>query len=254
MGRGRVELKKIENRISRQVTFAKRRNGLLKKAYELSVLCDAEVALIIFSNRGKLYEFCSSSCMQKTLEKYQRCSYAVIESSQPATENEEFSYQEYLRLKAKVDVLQRTQRNLLGDDLEELGTKELEQLEHQLDKTLRHLRSIKTQHIHDELAELRRKEEMLLKSNSTLRKKLEASSTIYKLEKEAGRQNPTQHAREPTHHHHHEGFFEQLQGNNSAVPRPIWTLAPAEAEKIKRGKAIQDVNSLGAGPIGWMLG
>ncbi|RRT66413.1 hypothetical protein B296_00020857 [Ensete ventricosum] len=61
MGRGRVELKRIENKINRQVTFAKRRNGLLKKAYELSVLCDAEVALIIFSNRGKLFEFCSSS-------------------------------------------------------------------------------------------------------------------------------------------------------------------------------------------------
>lgn len=60
MGRGRVELKRIENKINRQVTFAKRRNGLLKKAYELSVLCDAEVALIIFSGRGKLYEFCSS--------------------------------------------------------------------------------------------------------------------------------------------------------------------------------------------------
>ena len=61
MGRGRVELKRIENKINRQVTFAKRRNGLLKKAYELSVLCDAEVALIIFSNRGKLYEFSSTS-------------------------------------------------------------------------------------------------------------------------------------------------------------------------------------------------
>jgi hypothetical protein len=60
MRRGRVELKRIENKINRQVTFAKRRNGLLKKAYELSVLCDAEVALIIFSNRGKLYEFCST--------------------------------------------------------------------------------------------------------------------------------------------------------------------------------------------------
>ncbi|KAI3867395.1 hypothetical protein MKX03_036522 [Papaver bracteatum] len=61
MGRGRVELKLIENKINRQVTFAKRRNGLLKKAYELSVLCDAEVALIIFSSKGKLYEYCSSS-------------------------------------------------------------------------------------------------------------------------------------------------------------------------------------------------
>ncbi|WVZ17869.1 hypothetical protein V8G54_010851 [Vigna mungo] len=57
----KVELKRIENKINRQVTFAKRRNGLLKKAYELSVLCDAELALIIFSTRGKLYEFCSTS-------------------------------------------------------------------------------------------------------------------------------------------------------------------------------------------------
>lgn len=55
-----MELKRIENKINRQVTFSKRRNGLLKKAYELSVLCDAEVALIIFSSRGKLYEFSSA--------------------------------------------------------------------------------------------------------------------------------------------------------------------------------------------------
>ncbi|GJX99092.1 MADS-box transcription factor CDM77 [Tanacetum coccineum] len=61
MGKGRLELKRIENKINRQVTFAKRRNGLLKKAYELSVLCDAELALIIFSTRGKLYEFSSTS-------------------------------------------------------------------------------------------------------------------------------------------------------------------------------------------------
>jgi len=41
MGRGRVELKRIENKINRQVTFFKRHNGLIKKAYKLSVLCDA---------------------------------------------------------------------------------------------------------------------------------------------------------------------------------------------------------------------
>lgn len=53
-------MKRIENASSRQVTFSKRRNGLLKKAYELSVLCDADVALIIFSSKGRLYEFSSS--------------------------------------------------------------------------------------------------------------------------------------------------------------------------------------------------
>ncbi|GMN32412.1 hypothetical protein TIFTF001_003663 [Ficus carica] len=61
MVRGKTQMKRIENAASRQVTFSKRRNGLLKKAFELSVLCDAEVALVIFSPRGKLYEFASST-------------------------------------------------------------------------------------------------------------------------------------------------------------------------------------------------
>lgn len=61
MGRGRVQLKRIENKISRQVTFSKRRTGLLKKAHEISVLCDAEVALIVFSTKGKLFEYSSES-------------------------------------------------------------------------------------------------------------------------------------------------------------------------------------------------
>lgn len=60
MGRGKIEIKRIENLNSRQVTFSKRRNGLLKKAKELSVLCDAEVAVIVFSSTGKLYEFSST--------------------------------------------------------------------------------------------------------------------------------------------------------------------------------------------------
>lgn len=60
MGRGKIEIKRIENTTNRQVTFCKRRSGLLKKAYELSVLCDAEVALIIFSSRGRLYEYANN--------------------------------------------------------------------------------------------------------------------------------------------------------------------------------------------------
>jgi hypothetical protein len=59
MVRGKTQMKRIENTSSRQVTFCKRRNGLLKKAYELSVLCDAELGLMVFSPRGKLYEFAS---------------------------------------------------------------------------------------------------------------------------------------------------------------------------------------------------
>ncbi|GAB2302635.1 Agamous-like MADS-box protein ap1 [Dionaea muscipula] len=76
MGRGRVQLKRIENKINRQVTFSKRRGGLMKKAHEISVLCEAEVALIVFSNRGKLFEYSTDSCMDKILERYERYSYA----------------------------------------------------------------------------------------------------------------------------------------------------------------------------------
>ena len=59
MGKKKVETKRIQNPRSRQVTFSKRKNGLLKKAFELSVLCDAEVAVIIVSETGKIYEFAS---------------------------------------------------------------------------------------------------------------------------------------------------------------------------------------------------
>jgi hypothetical protein len=60
MPRERREIKRIESAAARQVTFSKRRRGLFKKAEELSVLCDADVALIVFSSTGKLSQFASS--------------------------------------------------------------------------------------------------------------------------------------------------------------------------------------------------
>lgn len=50
MGRGKIEIKKIENPTNRQVTYSKRKNGLFKKAHELNVLCDAKVSIIMISN------------------------------------------------------------------------------------------------------------------------------------------------------------------------------------------------------------
>ena len=62
MVRGKTLMKRIENTTSRKVTLSKRKNGMLKKAYDLSVLCDVEVGLMIFSPRGKLYEFSNPRC------------------------------------------------------------------------------------------------------------------------------------------------------------------------------------------------
>ncbi|XP_017696997.2 agamous-like MADS-box protein AGL14 [Phoenix dactylifera] len=60
MVRGKTEMKLIENLTSRQVTFLKWRNDLLKKVFELSVLCDAKVTVIVFYLRGRLCEFSST--------------------------------------------------------------------------------------------------------------------------------------------------------------------------------------------------
>ncbi|GMN64043.1 hypothetical protein TIFTF001_033119 [Ficus carica] len=73
MGRGKITISRIENKTTRQVTFAKRRAGLLKKTNELSVLCDAQIGLIIFSSNGKMYEYCSAeaSSMENIIKRYQ---------------------------------------------------------------------------------------------------------------------------------------------------------------------------------------
>jgi hypothetical protein len=69
VGRRKIEIQRIADERSRQVTFTKRKNGLMKKAMELSVLCDCEVALIIFNCSNKLYQY-SSTNMDKVLLKY----------------------------------------------------------------------------------------------------------------------------------------------------------------------------------------
>ncbi|KAF1859786.1 hypothetical protein Lal_00027968 [Lupinus albus] len=210
MGRGRVELKRIENKINRQVTFAKRRNGLLKKAYELSVLCDAEVALIIFSTRGKLYEFCScTSGMLKTLERYQKCSYGAVEVNKPSKELES-SYREYLKLKARFESLQRAQRNLLGEDLGPLNTKDLEQLERQLDSSLKHVRSTKTQFMLDQLSDLQNKEHMLVEANRGLTMKLEEINSRNQYRQWEDAEQSMQYGAQNAHS---QGFFQPLECN-----------------------------------------
>eukprot|EP00258_Populus_trichocarpa_P034997 XP_024451016.1 agamous-like MADS-box protein AGL66 isoform X8 [Populus trichocarpa] len=67
MGRVKLEIKRIENNTNRQVTFSKRRNGLIKKAYELSVLCDIDIALIMFSPSGRLSHFSGKKRIEDVL-------------------------------------------------------------------------------------------------------------------------------------------------------------------------------------------
>ncbi|XP_020237639.1 MADS-box transcription factor 17 isoform X2 [Cajanus cajan] len=107
MGRGKVVLERIHNKINRQVTFSKRRNGLLKKAFELSVLCDAEVALIIFSSRGKLFQY-SSTDISRIIEKYRQCCFDMSQTGDIA----EHRSQQTQKLTSRIDELHGKVHNL----------------------------------------------------------------------------------------------------------------------------------------------
>uniref|UniRef100_A0ACD5WPW5 Uncharacterized protein n=1 Tax=Avena sativa TaxID=4498 RepID=A0ACD5WPW5_AVESA len=145
MVRGKTQMKRIENPTSRQVTFSKRRGGLLKKAFELSVLCDAEVALVVFSPRGRLYEFASSS-MQKTIERYKTSTKDNIRS-QTVQQDIEKIKADADGLSKKLEALDAYKRKLLGHNLEDCPIEELQSLEVKIEKSLLSIRARKVSYI-----------------------------------------------------------------------------------------------------------
>ncbi|XP_027345433.1 truncated transcription factor CAULIFLOWER A-like [Abrus precatorius] len=178
MGRGRVQLKRIENKINRQVTFSKRRAGLLKKAHEISVLCDAEVALIVFSHKGKLFEYATDSCMEKILERYERYAYAERQLVANDSESQGNWTIEYTRLKAKIDLLQRNHRHYMGEDLGSMNLKELQSLEQQLDTALKQIRTRRNQLMYESISELQKKEKLIQEQNNMLAKKIKEKEKV----------------------------------------------------------------------------
>ncbi|XP_031121761.1 truncated transcription factor CAULIFLOWER A-like [Ipomoea triloba] len=174
MGRGKVELKRIENKINRQVTFSKRRAGLAKKAHEISVLCDADVALIVFSHRGKLFDYSTDSCMEMIIDRYERYSYAekrLLAETNDSESSDNWSL-EYAKLKGKIDLLQRNHKHYMGEDLDTMSQKDLQNLEQQLDSSLRLIRSRRSQLLYDSLSELQKTEKAILQENNMLAKKI----------------------------------------------------------------------------------
>ncbi|TYJ04716.1 hypothetical protein E1A91_A12G111700v1 [Gossypium mustelinum] len=155
MVRGKTQMRRIENNTSRQVTFSKRRNGLLKKAFELSVLCDAEVALIIFSPRGKLFEFASSS-MQQTIERYRRHT-KDNETNKPIEQNLQHLKTESANMLKTLEDLEISRRKLLGENLGSCTLEELQEIEQQLQKSVSIIRARKTQIFRDQIEQLKEK-------------------------------------------------------------------------------------------------
>ncbi|KAJ7970013.1 MADS-box protein [Quillaja saponaria] len=161
MMRGKVQIKRIEKPTKRQVTFAKRRNGVLKKAHELSVLCDAQIAVIIFSDTGRLYEF-SSSNLQEMMQKYHKHAKDVQISKLEVQKYMEGLKGDSDSMISEIQFLQLYDRKLVGDDLNSCSYDELDEIQKQMEKSLRTIRERKDQLLAEYVENLRAKEKYLL--------------------------------------------------------------------------------------------
>ncbi|KAI9079284.1 hypothetical protein K1719_038769 [Acacia pycnantha] len=164
MTRQKIEIKKIDNIPARQATFSKRRRGLFKKSQELSTLCDAEIALIVFSSTGKLFEYASSS-VQQVIERHdQHTEIGSLYHSSILYEKETFS----MLRKEEANKIQEL-RQLKGDDLEGLNTNELQKLEEQVKNGLSRVVKAKDEMFMKEINVLKGKRVQLKEENQRLK-------------------------------------------------------------------------------------
>ncbi|KAH6824568.1 hypothetical protein C2S53_010382 [Perilla frutescens var. hirtella] len=164
--------KKLENPASRQTAFSKRRASLFKKAMELSVLCKAEVAVIVISAEGIIHEYASSS-IQDIITRFRNCK----KSGTRAPESNPEEPKERVLKEEEAVPRQNTEkhnlRKVLGKDLACMNLHELFMLEEKLNKGLLCIKDRKMQMLEEELEQSRIQEQQVLQRNQILLKQVE---------------------------------------------------------------------------------
>ncbi|KAG8068626.1 hypothetical protein GUJ93_ZPchr0005g15434 [Zizania palustris] len=144
MGRGKIEIKRIENSTNRQVTFSKRRAGILKKAREIGVLCDAQVGVVISPAPASSTTTARPRprTLSRILEKYQTNSGKILWDEKHKRLSAEID-----RIKKENDNMQIELRHMKGEDLNSLHQpKELIAIEEALLNGLTNLRDKQMDH------------------------------------------------------------------------------------------------------------
>ncbi|GMH17544.1 hypothetical protein Nepgr_019385 [Nepenthes gracilis] len=170
MARGKIQIQRIENSTNRQVTYSKRRNGLFKKANELTVLCDAKVSIIMFSSTNKLHEFISPSTTTKEMyDTYQNALGIDLWSTHYGRMQEELKKLTEINRK-----LQREIRQRMGDNLDDLSIDELRCLEQDVESSVKIIRERKFKVISSQIDTHKKKSRNLEEIHRALLQELHA--------------------------------------------------------------------------------
>ncbi|KAG4159889.1 hypothetical protein ERO13_D02G200900v2 [Gossypium hirsutum] len=172
MTRKRIQIKKIDNVAARQVTFSKRRRGLFKKAHELSVLCDAEIALIVFSATGKLFDYFSTS-MEVIERRNQQSGKGIDRSVTSPCHGLQVESRTCAMLSKEMAEKTHQLRQLKGEELQGLGYEGLKHLEKLVEGGLRRVTETKDERFFKEISTLKMKEAELVEENQQLKQQME---------------------------------------------------------------------------------
>ncbi|CAN6542882.1 unnamed protein product [Malus baccata var. baccata] len=162
----KIKIRKIDYLPARQVTFSKRRRGIFKKAGELSILCESEVAVIIFSQTGKLFDF-SSSSTKDVIARY-NSHIGGEKSDQPTIHQLQLEKENNIRLRKELEDKSCKLRQMKGVDLEDLDLDELQKLEKLVEASLGRVIQTKEEKIMSEVMALEKKGAELIEANNQL--------------------------------------------------------------------------------------
>nr|ADC79708.1 APETALA3-like protein [Pachysandra terminalis] len=184
MGRGKIEIKRIENTTNRQVTYSKRRNGIFKKAKELSVLCDAKVSIIMVATNRKLHEYTSPHTTTKDLyDLYQKASGNSLWNSHYERMKDNLNKLKDINNKLRTEIRQR-----MGEDLNDLRLEELRGLEQNIQESLMIVGDRKEHQLRNQIGTYKKKSRNAEEINRKLLRRLDGidDDSQYGLEDDGG--------------------------------------------------------------------
>ncbi|XP_018455205.1 agamous-like MADS-box protein AGL30 [Raphanus sativus] len=109
MGRVKLKIKKLDSINARQATYCKRKNGIMKKAKELSILCDIDVVLLMFSPAGKPSLCCGKHSIGEVIAKFAQL--APQERAKRKLDNLEALKKTFMKLDHDVNISEFLERS-----------------------------------------------------------------------------------------------------------------------------------------------